>query len=63
MCYGKGNYAAFNKEVAHIKWKEILNPSDHIDRNWGKLYSKLMELGKKIYTKQEHKVIKQEEQT
>jgi hypothetical protein len=43
MCYDKGNYAELNKEVANIKWKEIINPTDHIDRNWGKLYSELME--------------------
>ena len=34
MCYDKGNYTEFNKEVASIKWKEFINPSDHIDRNW-----------------------------
>lgn len=47
MCYDKGNYAEFNKEVANIKWEEFLNPSDHIDKNWAKFYSKLMELEKR----------------
>jgi len=47
MCYDKGNCAKFNKEVTSIKWKEFINPSDHIDRNWATLYSRLMELEKR----------------
>jgi len=41
MCYDQGNYAEFNKERARIKWKEFLNPSEHIDRNWAKFYTRL----------------------
>lgn len=44
MNYDKGNYVDFNKEIQNTDWNEILNPNDHIDRNWTKFVDKLKQL-------------------
>ena len=47
MCYDKGNYKDFNKEMDDINWKVLLNENDDINKNWHKFQDKLCELEKR----------------
>ncbi|CAG2252905.1 unnamed protein product [Mytilus edulis] len=47
ICYDRGNYADFNKEILETNWEVLLNQGDHIDKNWEKFHEKLLEMEKR----------------
>ncbi|VDI00955.1 Hypothetical predicted protein [Mytilus galloprovincialis] len=47
ICYDRGNYEDFNKEILETSWEVLLKQGDHIDKNWEKFHEKLLEMEKR----------------